>query len=97
MDLEESLLAPKYQKCNCCSKFVLSYSSSKPQLVVPSNTSVFACDSECPNWKGLGICEHSVAVTEMNGKLSDYIEKVKRKKTPIVTKLAEATMPKERG
>lgn len=79
-------------------KFVLSYSSSKPQLVVPSNTSVFACDSECPICKGLGICAHSVAVTEMNGKLSDYIEKVKKKKkTPKITKLAEATMPKGRG
>ena len=79
-------------------KFVLSYSSSKPHLVFPSNTSVFVCDSECPNWKGLGICAHSVAVTEMNGKLSDNIEKVKKKKkTPNITKLAEATIPKGRG
>ena len=34
----------------------------------------------------------------MNGKLSDYIEKVKKKKkTPNITKLAEATIPKGRG
>ena len=79
-------------------KFVLSYSNSKPHLVVPSRSSIYSCDSECPNWKGLGICAHSVAVAEMNGKLPDYIEKVKKKKqTPNISKFAKSTMPKGRG
>ena len=79
-------------------KFVLSYRGSKPHLVTPKKTEVFACDSECPNWKALGICAHSVAVAEMSGKLSVFIERIKkRNKTPSISKFAEATMPKGRG
>ena len=79
-------------------KFVLSYRGSKPHLVTPKKTEVFACDSDCANWKALGICAHSVAVAEMSGKLPVFIERVKkRKKTPSISKFAEATMPKGRG
>ncbi len=79
-------------------KFVLSYCNSRPHLVVPSKNSIYSCDFECPKWKGLGICAHSVAVAEINGKLPDYIEKVRKKKqTPNITKLAKSTMPKGRG
>ena len=46
----------------------------------------------------MGICAHSVAVAEMSGKLSEFIERVKKvKKTPMLSKFAEATMPKGRG
>jgi hypothetical protein len=59
---------------------------------------MFACDSDCPNWKGMKICSHSVAVAEMSGKLAEYIEKFKKNnKTPNITKFAETTMPKGRG
>ena len=79
-------------------KFVLSYRGSKPHLVTPKKTEVFACDSDCANWKGLGICAHSVAVAEMSGRLPEFIERVKKvKKTPMLSKFAEATMPKGRG
>ena len=79
-------------------KFVLSYSGSKPHLVVPKQSSIFACDSECPNWKGMRICAHSVAVAEMSKQLPEYIEKFKKSKiTPNVSKFAQATMPKGRG
>ena len=79
-------------------KFVLSYRGSKPHLVTPKKTEVFACDSDCANWKALGICGHSVAVAELSGKLPVFIERIKkRNKTPNISKFAEATMPKERG
>ena len=79
-------------------KFVLSYSSSKPHLVVPRQGSIFACDSDCPNWKGLGICSHSVAVAEMCKKLPEYVDKFKKsKKAPNISKFVQATMPKGRG
>jgi hypothetical protein len=31
--------------------FVLSYSSATPHHVTPKNGTVFACDTNCPNWK----------------------------------------------
>ena len=59
---------------------------------------MFACDSECPNWKVLGICAHSVAVAEMSGKLPVFVERIKKhNKTPSISNFAEATMPKGRG
>ncbi len=79
-------------------KFVLSYRGKRPHLVMPKKGGGFACDADCPNWKALGICAHSVAVAELCKKLPDYIEKfTKAKRTPSLTKFAEATMPKGRG
>ena len=80
------------------SKFVLSYSGKRPHLVVPKKGDTFACDLECPNWKGLGICAHSVAVAELCNKLPQFISEFKHaKKNPNITTLAKATMPKGRG
>ena len=59
---------------------------------------MLACDSDCPNWKALGICAHSVAVAELSGKLPVFIERIKKcNKRPSISKFAEATMPKGRG
>ena len=55
------------------SKFVLSYSGRKPHLVVPKKGGAFACDNECPNWKALSTCAHSVAVANLCGKLSEFV------------------------
>jgi hypothetical protein len=78
--------------------YVLSYGGKKPHLVIPKKNYVYACDSECPNFKGLGVCAHSVAVAEQNNKLPEYIEKLKKnKKIPNISQLANATMPKGKG
>ena len=63
--------------CDTEATYVLSYSESNPYLVTPKKTEVFAYDSACVNWKCLGICAHSVAVAEMNGRLQDFTERVK--------------------
>ena len=79
-------------------KYVLSYTGQKPHLVVPKKGGNFSCDQDCPNWKGLKICSHSVAVAEHCGKLPEFISWYKKlKHTPNVSKFAEATMPKGRG
>ena len=79
-------------------KYVLSYSGRKPHLVVPTKEGGFKCDSDCPNWKALGICSHCVAVGEMCNKLVQVVNSFKKvKKAPNLTKFAEATMPKGRG
>ena len=58
----------------------------------------FSCDSNCANWKALGMCSHSIAVAEINGKLSSFLAFVwKRKDRPNRTKLATTNMPKGRG
>lgn len=79
-------------------KFVLSYSGQRPHLVVPKQGSTFACDEDCPNWRALNICSHSVAVAELCGKLPEFVACCKKnKKGPSLAKFAEATMPKGRG
>ena len=62
--------------CDAGAKFVLSYRGKKPHLVAPKKSDMFACDSDCPNWKGLGICAHSVAV---GVKLSNFVGRVLKK------------------
>ena len=79
-------------------KFVLSYSGRKPHLVVPKKGGAFACDDECPNWKALSICSHSVAVANLCGKLSEFVSWYKKnKRAPSLTKYAQATAPKGKG
>ena len=58
----------------------------------------YTCDNDCPNWKSLGICSHSVVAAEDNGDLQAFVEWVKRaKKVPNTTKLVITKMPKGRG
>ena len=52
-------------------KFVLSYRGRNPHLVVPRKGEAFGCDGNCPNWKALNICAHSVAAAELCIKLSE--------------------------
>ncbi len=79
-------------------KMVLSYSGKSPHMVTPIKGGGFSCDSNCANWKSLGICSHSIAVAEINGKLSEFVAFVqKKKKRPNITKLTTASMPKGRG
>lgn len=61
-------------------KFVLRYRGSKPHFV---KQEVVVCDSDCPNWKALRICAHSVAVAEMRGKLFEFVEKIKKAKNSL--------------
>lgn len=78
-------------------KFVLSYRGNRPHLVVPKKGGSFVCDSDCPNWKALSICAHSVAVAEFCHKLPEFVEKFRKsKKSPNLTKFADATMPRGR-
>ena len=77
-------------------RMVLSYSGKPPHMVTPPQNVDFSCDASCPNWKPLGICSHSVAVAEMNGKLQKFLS-AKKKKVPSVTNLLTTSMPKGRG
>ena len=78
-------------------RMVLSYTGKAPHMVTPTKGGGFTCDSTCPNWKSLGICAHSVAVAQTNGKLEQFVSLDKKKKVPDVTALATTTMPRGRG
>ena len=79
-------------------KYVMSYGGSKPHLVTLKKGGSVCCDADCPNWKGLGICSHVVAVGEYCGVLTQLIANFKKaKKFPNLSKLAEATLPKGSG
>ena len=80
-------------------RMVLSYSGHAPHMVVPKKGGDFSCDANCPNWKSLGLCSHTVAVAEVNHKLATFLAaRQKKKQQPgNLTNLLTATMPRGRG
>ena len=71
-------------------KCVLSYQGKKPHRVIPKKVGQFSYDSDCPNFKALGICSHVVAVAETCQKLLDLVAPfIKAKKTPNLIKFTE--------
>ena len=77
---------------------VISRSRPGFHTVVPGKGGRFTCDN-CPNYKSLGICSHTVAVAETNGMLHDFITWFRKSKnvTPNLTKLLTSDMPQGRG
>ena len=66
--------------------------------MTPGKGGKFACDNSCPNYKSFGLCSHTVAVADVNGMLSAYIEYYKKqKKIPNLSALAKTGMPTGRG
>ena len=81
---------------NSKDRMVKSNSGPRPHIVTARKTGQYVC--ECPNWKSLRICSHSVAAAEDNGDLSTYVSWLKKaKQSPNLTKLALSQMPKGRG
>ena len=84
--------------CSALARMVESKSGKRPHLVTPGKGGKFACDNSCPNYKCFGLCSHTVAVAEVNGMLSAYIEYYKKqKKIPNLSALAKTGMPTGRG
>ena len=78
-------------------RMVLSYSGKAPHMVTPKKGGDFSCDSSCLNFKSMGICSHTVAVAEINKKLSLFLSTKKRKRSANVTSVLTTNMPKGRG
>ena len=84
--------------CNAKDRLVKSSSGLRPHLVTFKKGGQYACDNECPNWKSMGVCSHSVAAAQDNNDLSTFIEWMKKaKRSPNLTKLLLTKMPKGRG
>ena len=74
-------------------RLVLSRSGKRPHLVLPSKAG-FKCDSDCVNFKSLGICSHTVVVAHINDQLPQFVSNLKKaKKQPNLTQLAVHEMP----
>ena len=78
-------------------RMVLSYSGKVPHMVTPKKGGEFSCNSSCPHWKSMGTCAHSVAVAEVNKKLPQFLSAKKRRKSPNVTSLLTANLPRGHG
>ena len=84
--------------CDSGARLVLSRSGKHPHLVLPCKSSGFKCDSDCANFKSLGICSHTVVVAHLNDQLSEFVTRFKKaKKKPNLMKLAVHGMPAGRG
>jgi len=77
---------------------VISKTHSGFHTVVPGKGGRFSCDN-CPNYKSLGICSHTVAVAEVNHVLPQFIACLNKGKgvRPNLTKLLTSDMPAGRG
>ena len=83
---------------NAKDRIVKSTSGSCPHLVTFKKGGQYACDNECPNWKSMGVCSHSVAAAQDNNDLVTFIEWMKKaKRSPNLTKLLATNMPKGHG
>ena len=76
------------------SKMVASKSGKRPHLVTHGKNGRFSCDSDCPNWKSLGICSHSVAVAHVNDSLREFCNYYRKsKRLPNMSQLLLSGMP----
>ena len=83
--------------CDPAARLVASRTGKRPHLVLPTKAG-FKCDSDCPNFKSLGICSHTVAVAQLNDQLSHFVKCIKKaKKRPNMMKLAVHGMPSGTG
>ena len=79
-------------------RLVLSRSGKRPHLVLPCKAGGFKCDSDCANFKSLGICSHTVVVAHLNGQLSEFVARIKKaKKKPNLMKIATHDIPSGTG
>ena len=75
-------------------RMVLSCSDKRPHLVLPCKGGRFKCDSDCLNFKSLGICSHSVAIAECNNLLTEFLAHFqKAKEKPNFTSVSLHGVP----
>jgi hypothetical protein len=80
------------------SKIVLSRTGKRPHLVTCGKNGRYSCDGDCPNWKSLGICSHSVAVAQVNGSLKEFCDHYRKsKRLPSMSQLLLSGMPSGMG
>ena len=75
-------------------KMVISRSGKCPHLVTSSKKGKYTCDNDCPNFKSMGICSHTVAVAHVNGSLREVCSLYRKgKHVPSISKLVLSGVP----
>lgn len=80
-------------------KMVKSKSGSTPHLI-SVNGFKYECDDKCPHFKSIKLCSHTVAASEVNGELKEFIKWIKSKgscDTPNLMQLGTHGMPAGAG
>ena len=77
---------------------VVSDSSSRPHFVQKTTGNKFLCDDNCPMWRGLKVCAHTVAVAESLNCLRQFIEALQKSKPECsVTKLVTTSCERRKA
>lgn len=77
---------------------ILSYAGKAPHLVTPGKGGGYNCGMNCPNWKSIGFCSHTVSVAGANKKLAQFLTFLRnKKKARNMTNLDTSGMPQGRG
>lgn len=77
--------------------FMVAGVSNKVHSVTPGKGGSLTCDSHCVN-RSTKICEHTLAVAQLNGTLQEFVTWYKRsKRGPNLTSMAAAGGPKNAG
>ena len=80
--------------CDSKSRMVRSRSGKRPHLVTSTKQGMYVCDNDCPNWKAMKLCSHSVAVAELNGSLKEFCDLYRKtKRVPNMSRLALTGLP----
>lgn len=78
-------------------RMVISRSGKRPHLVLPSKSG-YKCDSDCLNFKSIGLCSHTVAVAECTDSLKEFLRHFEKShKKPDFTSLALHDVPAGSG
>ena len=79
-------------------RMVLSRSGKRPHLVLPRKGGNFKCDTDCMNFKSLGLCSYTVAVAQRNNLQADFLLHFqKANKKPSFTALKLHVVPRGCG
>ena len=80
--------------CDSKSRMVRSRSGKRPHLVTSTKQGRYTCDNNCPNWKSMKLCSHTVAVAELNGSLREFCDLYRKAKhVPSMSQLALTGLP----
>ena len=70
----------------------MSRLGKRPHLVTKGKTGIYSCDSDCPNWKSMSVCSHTVAVAHISGQMQEFCDQYRKQK-----RLPSSFLPGEVG
>ena len=94
--LSKSIIDVPWMKSEDKAKLVKSSSSELPHLVKASGYH-YKCDNNCQMFKGFSLCSHVVAVAQINGELSAFLNAPSSTFVPNLSSISQRDMPSGSG